>query len=43
MINNYYYEFADGYRFWSVGRISKSDKNWEIKKHGKLIVEKQVR
>ena len=41
-MRTYYYEFADGYRCFTSGRMSKNEKAWEILRHGALVVEKMV-
>lgn len=39
-MRTFYYEFADGYYCYTVGRMSRSDVAWEVRKHGKLLVER---
>jgi hypothetical protein len=38
----YYYEFEDGYFFYSNGKTDRNEIAWNVKKHGKLLVEKVV-
>lgn len=38
----YYYEFADGYFFYSNGKSDRNEIAWNVIKHGKLLVEKVV-
>lgn len=41
-MNTWYYEFADGYFCWTSGKMDRASKMWEIRNHGKLVVEKKV-
>lgn len=41
-MTTWYYEFADGYFCWITGKMDKGEKAWEIRKHGKILVEKKV-
>lgn len=38
--STYYYEFADGYYFYSYGRTDRNEIKWNELKHGKLVTEK---
>ena len=35
----YYYKFEDGYFLYTVGRLTRSDKAIETRKHGKIVFE----
>ena len=41
-MKTWYYRFEDGYECWTVGRMDKTSKSWEIVRHGKLVIEKTV-
>lgn len=41
-MRTFYYEFADGYFCFTSGRLSKSDKVCEIRKHGAITLEKMI-
>ena len=36
-MKTYLYTFEDGYFCYTMGKMSKVDLNWEIRKHGKLV------
>lgn len=40
--NIYYYEFADGYFFYSNGKTDKNELAWNSLKHGKIVITKVV-
>ena len=41
-MRTYYYEFADGYYCYTVGKMAKCEVAWEIRRHGKLVIEKRM-
>lgn len=36
-----YYKFEDGYFCWTAGKLSKSERVYEVLKHGKIIIERK--
>lgn len=41
-MTTYYYEFADGYYCYTMGRMPKHDKIVKAREHGAIIFEKKM-
>ena len=37
-----YYRFEDGYELWTVGRLDRTSKMAEVRRHGKVVVEQRA-